>query len=113
VLLAKFSSIPKGAKRIIDLCTGTGAIPLLLSLRTGVPIDAVEIQTVLCELTQKSVQYNALEEQIQVINKNILDLDTEVNWGSYDLVTCNPPYFPVTSEQGKNINEKVSYARHE
>ncbi|MBU9721977.1 MULTISPECIES: tRNA1(Val) (adenine(37)-N6)-methyltransferase [Bacillaceae] len=113
VLLAKFAKAPKATGKIIDLCTGTGAIPLLLSTRTSAPIDAVEIQSLLCELAEKSIKYNDLEGQISLIHKNILDLDKEVSWGSYDLVTCNPPYFTVTSDQGKNRNEKISYARHE
>ncbi|SDZ66573.1 tRNA1(Val) A37 N6-methylase TrmN6 [Evansella caseinilytica] len=113
VLLAKFTKVPKEHGRMVDLCTGNGAIPLLLSLRTKAKIDAVEIQETLYELARKSVVYNRLEEQIHVIHQNILELNGEVQWGSYDVVTCNPPYFAVTSLHSKNNNEKVSYARHE
>ncbi|ADU28327.1 tRNA1(Val) (adenine(37)-N6)-methyltransferase [Evansella cellulosilytica] len=113
VLLGKFAKVPKEQGKVIDLCSGNGAIPLMLSVRTEAKIDAVEIQDILCSLAERSVSYNGLEEQINVINKNILHLQDEVEWGTYDLVTCNPPYFPVIALDRINNNEKVSYARHE
>ena len=113
VLLAGFAKVPNEQGKIIDLCTGNGAIPLQMSLRTKAKIDAVEIQKVLADLAERSVEYNSLEKQINIIHGNILDLNEEIQWDSYDLVTCNPPYFTVKSEKGKNQNEKVSYARHE
>ncbi|MBU9713705.1 tRNA1(Val) (adenine(37)-N6)-methyltransferase [Evansella tamaricis] len=113
VLLARFAKVPSDSGKVIDLCTGNGAIPLLLSLKTKACIDGVEIQNILSELAIKSCIYNGLENQIRIINSNILELYDEVSWGEYDLVTCNPPYFALTSEKGKNVNEKVSFARHE
>jgi len=113
VLLAKFASLPKQPGKIIDLCAGSGAIPLLLSQRTRARVDAVEIQKVLYDLFKKSVEYNGLEQQIYPLHQDILQLEEEVSWGSYDLVTCNPPYFPVTKNHYYNSNEQLSYARHE
>ncbi|MDG5789965.1 tRNA1(Val) (adenine(37)-N6)-methyltransferase [Evansella sp. AB-P1] len=113
VLLAKFAKVPKEEGKIVDLCAGNGAVPLMLSLRTNAKIDAVEIQKELCDLAEKSVEYNSLEKQISVINQNIMKLSDEVKWGSYDLVTCNPPYYSINSHNRRNNNEKVSIARHE
>ncbi|MDQ0258012.1 tRNA1(Val) A37 N6-methylase TrmN6 [Evansella vedderi] len=113
VLLAKFAYIPKNKGKIIDLCAGNGAIPLMLSIRTDFKIDAVEIQEALCDLMKKSIIYNGLENQINVIHKNILELTDEVSWGTYDLVTCNPPYFPMAASDRHNKNEKLLFARHE
>ncbi|WP_088036631.1 tRNA1(Val) (adenine(37)-N6)-methyltransferase [Evansella clarkii] len=113
VLLAGFAKVPGDKGKIIDLCAGNGAVPLQMSLRTKAKIDAVEIQEVLAGLASKSINHNGLDDQINIINKNLLDLENEVSWDSYDLVTCNPPYFKVTSEKGKNDNKMVSYARHE
>ncbi|MFA9559769.1 tRNA1(Val) (adenine(37)-N6)-methyltransferase [Evansella sp. AB-rgal1] len=113
ILLAKFATVPKEVGKIIDLCAGNGAIPLMVSLRTNSPIHAVEIQAELCKLGEKSIQYNSLENQISYIHKNILELSNEVDWGTYDLVTCNPPYFPMNASDRHNVNEKLLYARHE
>ncbi|UCZ53294.1 tRNA1(Val) (adenine(37)-N6)-methyltransferase [Bacillus shivajii] len=112
VLLAKFVTLPSKGK-VIDLCAGNGAVPLMMSLRTNAEILGVEIQEPLCELANKSIQYNELEEQIRMVNQDITLLNSEVSWGKYDVVTCNPPYFPVTAEKGKNENMRVSLARHE
>lgn len=113
ILLSKFATVPKGSGKIIDLCAGNGAIPLMVSLRTSSKIEAVEIQETLYELMKKSVKYNKLEDQITPIHKNILHLSNEVEWGTYHLVTCNPPYFPMNAGGEQNENEKISYARHE
>ena len=113
VLLAKFATIGKQTGKMIDLCAGNGAVPLLLSLRTQATCDAVEIQEVLYKMLKKSVEYNNLEEQIRPIHQDILKLAKEVEWGSYDLVTCNPPYFPVTKDHYYHMNEQHNYARHE
>lgn len=111
VLLAKFVRI-SGAKRIIDLCAGTGAVPLMLSLRTNASIEAVELQPHLCEMMQRSIGSNDLHEQLQVAQGDITKL-TDADWGKYDLVTCNPPYFPVTAVKGVNENDQKTLARHE
>jgi tRNA1(Val) A37 N6-methylase TrmN6 len=55
VLLANFSYIPKHKGKIIDLCSGNGIIPLLLSKRTNVKIQAVEIQERLVDMAQRSI----------------------------------------------------------
>ena len=44
VLLAKFAYVPIQKGNIIDLCTGNGIIPLLLSTRTKGRVTGVEIQ---------------------------------------------------------------------
>lgn len=113
VLLAKFVKVPASQGKIMDLCAGNGAVSLMMTLRTQAKIDAVEIQELLCDLANKSMAYNSLENQVRVIHSDILSLQEEVAWESYDVVTCNPPYFTVTSEKGKNRNKPFSLARHE
>jgi len=113
VLLAKFVQLPSDKGKIIDLCAGNGAVPLMMTLRTKARIDAVEIQPLLCELAVKTMSENGIDRQVNVIEADLLALQNHIKWESYDNVTCNPPYFPVTSEKGKNENVHVSLARHE
>ncbi|PYZ95450.1 SAM-dependent methyltransferase [Alteribacter lacisalsi] len=114
VLLATFASVPKKRGRMIDLCAGNGAVPLMLTLRTNAFIEAVEIQEPLAELARRNVDNNSLNDRIKVIHQNINELDSEVAWGRYDVVTCNPPYFPV-SQNKRDIseNDRINVARHE
>ena len=44
VILANFCSIRQRDKYILDLCSGNGIVPFIVSLRTKCHIDAVEIQ---------------------------------------------------------------------
>ena len=44
VLLARFAYLPIQKGRVIDLCSGNGVIPLLISNRTKANIIGVEIQ---------------------------------------------------------------------
>ena len=60
VLLANFVTINKGAKNIIDFCTGNAPIPIILSTKTNANITGVEIQEEIYDLAQKSIKINSL-----------------------------------------------------
>lgn len=111
VLLARFVTLPKRGK-IMDLCTGNGVIPLLLSTRTESSIDGVEIQERLYDMALRSMKLNGKEKQISIFNGDIKNAEKEHGAGTYDVVTCNPPYLPGTGGD-KNSNPYIAVARHE
>ncbi|MGO4111384.1 tRNA1(Val) (adenine(37)-N6)-methyltransferase [Paenibacillus sp. YAF4_2] len=111
VLLTKFATIPKRG-RVIDLCTGNGVIPMLLTTRTGAQIDAVEIQPRLADMARRSVEMNNLSEQISIIEADLKIFAKEAGNGIYDAVTVNPPYMAI-QEGDQNENEHYAIARHE
>lgn len=111
VLLSKFAKIPKRG-RIIDLCTGNGVIPMLLTTRTSAQIDAVEIQPRLVDMARRSVEMNNLSEQISIIEADLKIFAKEAGNGIYDAVTVNPPYMAI-QEGDQNENEHYAIARHE
>ncbi|MFE8704226.1 tRNA1(Val) (adenine(37)-N6)-methyltransferase [Cytobacillus sp. FJAT-54145] len=113
VLLAKFAYVPIQKGNIIDLCSGNGVIPLFLSTRTKGNITGVEIQERLFDMAVRSIEYNGLEEKIHMINGDIKEMPQKVGFGKFDVVTCNPPYFPTPSIEEINENEHLAYARHE
>lgn len=113
VLLAKFVYVPIQKGRIIDLCTGNGVIPLLLSTRTKARIAGVEIQEKLYDMAVRSVQYNRLEQQIEIIHGDIKEMSAKLGYGTFDVVTCNPPYFKTSGKEELNQNEHFAIARHE
>ena len=110
VLLAHFVSIPKKGK-MIDLCSGNGVIPLLMSLHTDAEIYGVEIQERLVSMANRSIQLNGLSNQIKMILGDLKNSPSELGKGVFDLVTVNPPYLPLSEH--KNINPHVAIARHE
>ncbi|MDF1509506.1 tRNA1(Val) (adenine(37)-N6)-methyltransferase [Robertmurraya sp. DFI.2.37] len=113
VLLAKFVYVPIQKGKIIDLCSGNGVIPLFLSTRTKGEITGVEIQERLYDMAKRSFQYNELDDRLQMIHGNINDMPQKLGMGKYDVVTCNPPYFPTPSKEEINENEHLAIARHE
>ncbi|MBR2569564.1 MAG: tRNA1(Val) (adenine(37)-N6)-methyltransferase [Paenibacillus sp.] len=111
VLLARFPKVPARG-RILDLCTGNGVIPLLLTTRTGADIDGVEIQPRLADMAKRSVAFNALTERVHIIEGDLKSFVPEGSRPYYDLITVNPPYMPLTAGDIKE-NEHIAMARHE
>ena len=71
VLLSGFASVKPG-ERALDLGTGTGIIPLLLSAKTkGDHFTGLEIQTEIMKMAQRSVALNGLEKKIDIIQGDI------------------------------------------
>ncbi|EHB49628.1 MULTISPECIES: tRNA1(Val) (adenine(37)-N6)-methyltransferase [Paenibacillus] len=111
VLLARFASIPRRGK-ILDMCTGNGVIPILLSTRTGAPIEGIEIQPRLADMARRSVYMNDLEHQITIREGDLRELYKETGYGAYDVITVNPPYMPMNGSDIK-LNPHQAIARHE
>lgn len=113
VLLARFAHVPGKAGDIVDLCAGNGAIPLFLSARTEAHITAIELQEQLACMAERSVAYNKLEEQIDIVNDDVIGIAEKIGYDKYNLVTCNPPYFPAHEASDRNLSEPIAIARHE
>lgn len=112
VLLARFAAIPPRG-RVLDLCTGNGVIPLLLSTRTQATIDAVEIQPRLADMARRSVKLNGLEDRIRIHEGDLRNFEPPAGQPDhYDAITVNPPYMPLTTGEPKG-NEHQAMARHE
>ncbi|WP_155594090.1 tRNA1(Val) (adenine(37)-N6)-methyltransferase [Lysinibacillus cavernae] len=113
VLLSKFVNIPYYKGKIVDLCSGNGVVPLFLSARTKGQITGVEIQPRLFDMAERSIQYNQLENQIQMILGDVKEIPKQLGIEKYDVVTCNPPYFLAHEASDKNLSEHHAIARHE
>ncbi|MCG1030265.1 tRNA1(Val) (adenine(37)-N6)-methyltransferase [Virgibacillus halodenitrificans] len=113
VLLAYFASIPRKKGSILDLCTGNGVIPLLLSGKTKAKITGVEIQKRIFHMAERNIDLNELGEQLQVLHGDLKEMQSVLGQSTFDVVTCNPPYFPTPSKTEHNQNEYLTIARHE
>jgi len=92
VLLSAFVC-EKMARRVFDLGTGSSVIPLLMSQRLPeASFGAVEIQRDIAEMAARSIEMNGLTGRIRVFHADARELPAEIPRGTYDLVTCNPPY---------------------
>ncbi|MBQ6460536.1 MAG: tRNA1(Val) (adenine(37)-N6)-methyltransferase [Exiguobacterium sp.] len=113
VLLAEFVWVPIQKGQLVDLCAGTGAIPLFLSYRTKGTITGVEIQSKLVDMANRSMAVNRLEERIRVVEGDVKTAAAQLGHARYDVVTCNPPYFLANETSLRNQNEHHTIARHE
>lgn len=114
VLLADFAA--KGIRRkdkVMDLCTGTAIVPLLLdTISTASSITALEIQPESARMASESVALNNLESKIEVVEGDLKKVDELFPKHSFTVVTCNPPY--MSANTGKqNPGEEKAIARHE
>lgn len=112
VLLSGFASVKPG-ERALDLGTGTGIIPLLLSEKTkGDHFTGLEIQTEIMKMAQRSVALNGLEKKIDIIQGDIKEASRIFGAASFDVVTSNPPY--MNDAHGlKNPGDVKAISRHE
>ncbi len=112
VLLSQFSKIRKNEK-VMDLGTGCGILPLLLSQTTKAhSFVGVEIQKELADLAKKNVQLNHLQDRISILQKDFRDLKDTYPPGSFDVVLSNPPYRKYRTGRVNPAMEKA-IARHE
>ncbi len=112
VLLTNFAHIKKG-ERVLDLGTGTGIIPILLTAKTeGKHFTGLEIQKESADMARRSVLYNHLEEKVEIVNGDIKEAAKLFGSASFDVITTNPPY--MIGQHGiANASDAKAIARHE
>ena len=97
VLLSAYVRIKK-ARRGLDMGTGNGIIPLLLSDRTDcASLTGLEIQPESAGLAVRSIVLNGLQDRVHIVQGDIREADRIFAPASFDLITCNPPYRAVGS----------------
>ena len=112
VLLSGFAVVKKGEK-VLDLGTGTGIIPILLTAKTeGEHFTGLEIQEESADMARRSVAYNHLEDKVSSVTGDIKEASSLFALASFDAVTSNPPY--MNDAHGiKNPEDAKAIARHE
>lgn len=112
VLLSDFADSKRGEK-VLDIGTGTGIIPILMSAKTkGEHFTGLEIQDESAEMAVRSVKLNNLSEKIDIVNGDIKDALSLFERESFNVITSNPPYMVESAGEG-NEDEPKSIARHE
>lgn len=112
VLLSNFAHIKKD-ERVLDLGTGTGIIPILLTAKTeGKEFVGLEIQEESADMARRSVAHNHLEEKVEIVNGDIKEAASIFGPVSFDVITTNPPY--MIGQHGiANPSDTKAIARHE
>jgi tRNA1(Val) A37 N6-methylase TrmN6 len=112
ILLSQFIKIRKN-ENVIDLGTGCGILPLLLSQTTKANfLVGVEIQKGLAECAEKNVFLNHLGNRISILKQDFRGLKRTFPPGSFEVVLSNPPYRRYRTGRINPSMEKA-IARHE
>lgn len=114
VLLTGFAAdyIKKGS-HVVDLGTGTGIIPILLSAKCEAShFSALEIQEESADMARRSVALNNLQDKIDIVTGDIKEAGSIFSPASFEVVTSNPPYM-IDNHGLKNDDAPKTIARHE
>lgn len=91
------------AKKILDLCTGSGAIAV--SLAKYIPqsnITAIDISNEALKISKINAINNQVENQIKFINS---DMFTNLNNEKFGIIVSNPPY--IRTNEIDDLDENV------
>ena len=108
ILLVNFLKLKKNSS-LLDIGTGTGIMPLLLSRKEELNgIVAVEIEKEIAEMFDRTIEINSLQEKIKLYNTDIREFKHE----AFEYVISNPPYMKL-NEGYISPHDYRAGARHE
>lgn len=91
------------AKKILDLCTGSGAIAISLAKYIeNSEITAVDISSKALRIAKLNAKNNEVEDQITFIESNLFE---NIPKEKYDMIVSNPPY--IKKEVLKALSKEV------
>lgn len=113
ILLAEFVTKLQKTDKVLDICTGNGVVPLILSYYFPNEIVGFEIQKYIANLAIESIRLNNLNNQIKVINDDVKVINNYFPGNNFDVVLANPPYYKYQESSLINENKNKAIARHE
>ncbi|MGE5390679.1 MAG: tRNA1(Val) (adenine(37)-N6)-methyltransferase [Deltaproteobacteria bacterium] len=112
VLLAHFPVLD-GVESAVDLGSGGGVIPLIMSWRSpSLSVIGIELQAGMAERSMRTISFNDLDGRIRIIPADIREIKTALPPASAGLVVCNPPFWKKGEGHISNHPEEA-IARHE
>lgn len=88
----------RGAKRVVDVCTGSGCLAVLLAHQFPVAkVEAIELSPDALAVAKFNVAQHELARRITLHRSDVFDA---VPAAKYDLILSNPPYVPTGELRG-------------
>ena len=85
----------KQSERAVDLGTGNGIIPLYANALYGCPFAGLDTDEAQLRLARLSAERNGQDISFHVLD--VSEAPKALGFGTYDLVTMNPPYYSEAS----------------
>ena len=83
----------RAPKRILDLCTGSGCLAILVALAYGrAHVDAADVSSPALAVARRNVAAYRLGRRIRLMRSDVF---RGLRESRYDLIVCNPPYVPA------------------
>lgn len=90
--------------RVIDLCSGSGCIPISISLETGADTTGIELYDEAFGYFQRNIALN--KAKVRAIKGDVLDESILIG-ERFDAIFSNPPY--LTAEEMKELQREVAF----
>jgi release factor glutamine methyltransferase len=87
--------VARGAHRLLDVGTGSGALAVTLQLETGAEAWATEISAQAAHVASENAR--RLGARVSV---TVCDVMAAISGRSMDLIVSNPPYVPLAQKEG-------------
>lgn len=112
VLLANYAlSAVNSESKLLDLCSGTGIVPLLIAAKTECrELTGIELQADVADMASRSIELNNQEHRMKMIQGDLREIKLMGMDSSMNVVTCNPPYMNAGL---KNATDRKLISRHE
>src|SRR6478752_3889964 len=86
------------AKRVVDVCTGSGCLAILLAHQfADAKVDAIELSPDAMAVAKFNVATHHLAKRVKLHRSDVFDAVPPVK---YDLILSNPPYVPTRELRG-------------
>ncbi|MCJ7773805.1 MAG: methyltransferase [Desulfobacterales bacterium] len=104
---------PRQGDRILDIGTGCGIISLIIAYHhRNIKIYGIEVQETLAKIASLNVEENEMKNRVEIIHKDLKELNVDDISGPVNIVVSNPPYRKV--EAGRiNPDSQKAVAKHE
>ncbi len=92
--------IIKKSSKVLDLGAGFGALSILIALKFGCEVYALERDSVMLNLLRYNLRINKLVDKIKVIEADLKYYNKFIKPSYFDCVVVNPPFY--TQENTNN-----------
>ena len=98
-LVSEVLKVVKNTDRVLDLCTGSGAIALVINKKSGASVTATDISEAALEVAKENFkQFDA------AVETRLIDLYGDLS-EKFDIIVSNPPY--IKTEEIDTLDKEV------